>query len=57
MDKSRIMTLAREGRGFILGRNTQGITKLLVMALINDGKLKIAERFSDGDGCRVVPRV
>jgi len=55
MDKSRIMTLAREGRGFILGRNTQERTMRLVTELLKDNKLVIKERFSQGDGVRVVP--
>lgn len=54
MSRDRIMTLAREGRGFILGRNTQESTVKLVAGLLREGKLRIAEQFKPGDGCRVV---
>jgi len=55
MTKDRIMSLAREGRGFILGRNTQERTMRLVTELLQDKKLRIKERFAHGDGVRVVP--
>ncbi len=55
MTKDRILNLAREQQGFVLGRNTQERTVRLVSEMIGDKQLRIKERFANGDGCRVVP--
>lgn len=55
MTQDRLLTLAREPNGLIIThKNSSATTKERANALLNLGKLRMAERFHDGSGFRLV---
>ena len=55
MTRDRLLTLAREPNGLIITHAKSSVTaKANSNMLLNEGKLRMAERFHDGSGFRLV---
>ena len=55
MTRDRLLTLAREPKGLILTlKGSSDQAWINANKLLNEGKLRMAERFHDGSGYRMV---